>query len=113
MTNTYTWNIDKLFTRSETLQDGTVRDDAVVEIHWRRTATSEDGYTANYKGVNFITSVLTDSSNYVPFDSLTIDHILNWIKATNLDDMINITKILDANIVQQRNPKVERSLPWL
>lgn len=113
MANTYAWHIDQLYTRSETAQDGTVRDDAVVEIHWRRSATSDDGYTADFHGVNFVTSAQVAADDYIAFDSLTLEQVVGWVESTNIDDVLNIAEKLDYDIVQQRNPKVDRSLPWL
>lgn len=111
MTNTYEWHIDKIFTRSEAATDGTMRDDSVVEIHWRRTATSFDGYTADFHGVNHVTSKEVKQENYIPFDSLTLDQVIEWVESTNIDDVLSITEKLDYDIVQQRYPKVERSIP--
>ena len=93
-----TWNISQL--------DRQTSDGFVTVAHWQCTATDGD-YSASI--VN--TFSWSDGSPTVPYDSLTQETVLGWIWANGVDkDAVEAS--LEAQIAEQKAPKIARGLPW-
>ena len=93
-----TWNISQL--------DRQTSDGFVTTAHWTATATDGD-YSASI--VN--TCSWSDGSPTVPYASLTQETVLGWIWANGVDkDAVEAS--LEAQIAEQKAPKIARGLPW-
>lgn len=73
----------------------------VTEIHWKLTVTSSDGLSA--ERVGFIT--LTKGNTVIPFEDLTKDNLLSWVKnSLGSSFVVDAETSLKNNIIEQRTP---------
>lgn len=79
--------------------------DIVTTIHW--TATKADG---EYVASVYSTQVVETGDTVIPFADLTPEIVKGWL-ADKLD--LEATEVtLDAQIAEQKSPKVVSGLPW-
>ena len=85
--------------------------DGFVHVaHWNASKTDGDFSASTYGTVSF---TKTDGMNLIPFDSLTEDKVLNWVKSSiGAEGVTAIDAALAANIAEQKAPKVLSGLPW-
>jgi hypothetical protein len=82
----------------------------VVKIYWTLTGTNENGISADYAAWTDIT--LDTSSEFVPFNSLTMNQVIAWIPSYHIE---NAKPVVEERIALQVNPAifvVEADLPW-
>ena len=108
MAITYTWSITGLKTKNE--GDNT---NAVVQTYWKKIGTDENGNEGTFSGATPFTSVDVPAGEFVAFEDLTEETVLDWIKSVvvgNYEQHVNgqIQKQIDDKIT----PVVEASLPW-
>jgi hypothetical protein len=108
MANTYTWT-------AETLQDyptyqGQVR--CVFRIYY--TCTGTDGVnTAKYGAWCTIAYDDTNNYNYIPYENLTNDICMEWVKSAIGDKMQILSQAVDKKLMQLSNPPTEQTPPWI
>jgi hypothetical protein len=79
--------------------------DIVTTIHW--TASKQDGdFTASAYG----TVGVEVGDTVIPFASLTEETVKTWL-AEKLD-LVEMEASLDAQLAEQKAPKVASGLPW-
>ena len=79
--------------------------DIVTTVHW--TASKQDGeFTASSYG----TVGVEVGDTVIPFASLTEETVKTWL-ADKLD-LVAMESALDAQIAEQKAPKVASGLPW-
>lgn len=88
--------------------DRVIEDGTVVAIHWR-AFMQENQYAASTSGVTTL-SRETKSPDFIPFEDLTEEVVVNWVKQ-NVDTE-SIEANLLAQIAQQKTPKETSGLPW-
>ena len=88
-------------------------DNVVFQVHYRRQATEVDGektWLAETYGAQ--TMPAPSPEDYTPYEDLTFEQVCGWLEATL--DVAVIDAALEANIEEQKNPKVLQSpLPWV
>lgn len=110
MAITYTWKITGLKTKN--VSDN--KQNAVVQTYWQKIGTDENGNEGTFNGATpFTVDPTDDSGPYIPFEQLTEEDVINWIKTIvvgNYEEHVNgqIQKQIDEKI----NPVTEASLPW-
>lgn len=78
--------------------------DVIYTIHWTLTAENENGTTASAIGT---TSMLDpDSDNFTPYDALTEEIVVGWLKSENVDSD-SIKEGLDKQINEKEAPTKE------
>jgi len=99
MTTTTTWHIANLERETATGK--------VTTIHYTVDAT--DGtYQAGAYG-----SLAVDGEIAVPFKDLTEEIVIRWVLEALGDEKVQeVQAALDAQLEQQRAPKVATGLPW-
>lgn len=102
---TYLWNISQMDTVPS--EDGLT--DVVVTAHWQCTGTQGE-YSAQVYGTCSFT--LDASKDFIPYDSLTLQEVLNWCWASGVDK--NATQAnIDTQIENLINPPIiVLPLPW-
>ena len=116
MALTYTWKLTGL-----KKQDTADFNDLVIGTRWRVTGTDEDGNEGSFDGATPLDIPDADEAGYIPYEELTEDLVLGWIKnvvsgsnmATNYWDHIN-GRIVES-IDSKRTVVVEiqeTDLPW-
>jgi len=106
----YTWKITGLKTKDVS----EVRPDTVVQTDWTKTGMDENGNTGTFSGATpFTVDPTDDSGTFVPFNELTEQNILDWIKTIVVGDY---EKHVNAQIQKQINDKIvvvkDMPLPW-
>ena len=110
MAITYTWKVTSLKTKN--VADN--MPNAVVQTYWQKIGTDENGNTGTFSGATPFTVDPTDESGpFIPFDQLTEEDVLTWIKSIvvgSYEEHVNgqIQKQIDEKV----NPVSEASLPW-
>ena len=88
-------------------------DNVVFLVHWRRQASEVDGektWSAETYGAQ--TMPAPSPEDYTPYEDLTFEQVCGWLEASM--DVAVIDQALEANIEEQKNPKVIQSpLPWV
>jgi hypothetical protein len=110
MAITYTWKVTSLKTKN--VADN--MPNAVVQTYWQKIGTDENGNTGTFSGATpFTVDPTDDSGPFIPFEQLTEEDVLTWIKSIvvgSYEEHVNgqIQKQIDEKV----NPVSEASLPW-
>jgi hypothetical protein len=96
--STIVWNISQL--------DRQTSDGFVTTAHWQANATDGD-----YSASVISTCSWSDGTPTVPYASLTKETVLGWIWANGVDKAA-VEASLEAQIAEQKAPKIARGLPW-
>ena len=105
MATTFTWNVSQL--------DRELADGYVYTAHWRCDAVSselrEDGepYRAGAYGS---VGLERPESDLIPFDDLTKDQVIGWVKS-KLNEA-EIEAAIEAQLAEQITPTRGQGVPW-
>lgn len=80
----------------------------VVTVHYNVKAMWGKEYVRSYGTVSF--SPDPDASDFVTFDQLTEETVLNWVKAKL--DTAQIEQALSQKLNKKLNPTIVSGLPW-
>lgn len=111
MTLTYTWKLKSLKkTNTSDLSD------VVIGTRWELTGTDEDGISGTFYGATPFSLNKVDPNNFTPYEQLTQEQVLDWIKGFVTDKYkehveSQIQKQIDA-IKNPSNEVEDRSFPW-
>jgi len=106
---TYTWSITSIKTKTE----GT-NVNAVVQTYWKKTGKDSADHEGTFSGATpFTTTTMPAGAVFVPFDQLTEEIVLGWVKAVvvgGYEEHVNaqIAKQIDEKI----NTVTEAKMPW-
>jgi len=123
MANTYTWSINAL----DCIPSADGQTNVVSNVHWIVTATSTETHTlTNYNNttstVPYSSSAYgtqsltyTEGNPFTPYDGLTQDTVIEWVKtAMGSEQIASIKTSLDNQIANLINPPiVTPPLPWV
>jgi hypothetical protein len=104
----YTWKVTSLKVKDE----GSHKN-AVVQTYWQKIGTDENGNEASFSGATPFTSADVPDGEFVPFEELTEETVLDWIKAVvvgSYEEHVN-SKIIEQ-LLDKVNPVSEAKLPW-
>lgn len=102
----YTWEVTSLKTKTEGSNAN-----AVVQTYWKKIGTDEHGNTGVFEGATPFTAINVPEGEFIPFEQLTEETVLNWIKSVvvqQYETHVNskIQEQIDINII------VQPGLPW-
>ena len=105
---TATWDIANMERR---LPDGnTPPEGEVYTIHWT-VSLEQDGETAGAYGSIGLGD--PDPGSYTPFDEITKNQAIGWVKAGLGDEQVaTIEAALEEQIQQKLNPTSAAGVPW-
>ena len=110
MAVTYTWKVTSLKVK-DVSED---RTNAIVQTYWTKTGTDEDGNQGVFSGATpFTLDPTATSGPFIPFEELTEENVLDWIKSVvigSYEDHVN-SKIAEQ-ITNKVTPTTEAKLPW-
>jgi hypothetical protein len=108
MAITYSWKVTGLKT---TTLNGTP--DVVVQTYWEKIGT-ENGHTGKFSGATpFSVGTMPAGTTFIPFDQLTEEDVLTWIKAVVVESYEqHVNEKIQNDINRSMNPVVDASLPW-
>jgi hypothetical protein len=98
----YTWRILKLGLQDELNSEGTLLENSVVNVKWRRHATDTDGTQASYVGNTNFSAADTAAADFVALNDLTNVQVVAWLEESISDAEI-------ARINEQLNIKINRN----
>jgi hypothetical protein len=102
----YNWKINRL----DLIPDNEGKLNYVTNINWTYFATDEN-FEASSSG-NLGLSQTFDSPNYVPYEQLTEEDVINWLELTlNVTEMQNALNIELNKLINP--PIVNLPLPWV
>lgn len=81
MALTYTWEITSLKTKTEGENVN-----AVIQTYWKKIGTDEHGHTGEFEGATPFTAANVPPEEFIPFEQLTEEIVLNWVKAVVVGD---------------------------
>lgn len=114
MNITYTWKVKNIKTRDEVNEQGGTLPNAVIQTYWEKIGTDEDNKIGTFSGATPFTPTNVPDEEFIPFEELTEEIVLNWIKAVVVD---SYETHVDEKILQQimaaKQPIVEQNLPWV
>jgi hypothetical protein len=109
MAITYTWKVTSAKTKTEGLNQN-----AIVQTYWTKTGTDENGNTGTFSGATPFTTVgMPEGYTFIPFDQLTEEMVLEWIKAVVIggyEEHVNAQ--IQKQIDDKLTPVTEATLPW-
>lgn len=114
MTITYKWEVDMMHTKS----DSNISD-AIVEVHWSKHGTDENGIIGRYPGMSKFSIKDIDPNNFIPAKNLNKEDVLTWIQNTiNKNHMHHIDTQIKNYIAFQVKDQVEKTMtydefPWV
>ena len=104
----YTWKVTGIKTKTE----GT-REKSVVQTYWSKIGTNEDGITGTYNGAIPFTSIDLADEDFIPFENLTEEIVLDWIKEIVVNDFEqHVNNSIAKQIEEKINPPVDARFPW-
>ena len=105
---TATWSIVNL---ERKLPDGnTPPEGQVYTAHWTVNLEDQGESAGAYGSVGFGDP---DPGNYTPFDQLTEDQVIGWVKSALGDEqVVSIETALADQIQQKLNPTSAAGVPW-
>jgi hypothetical protein len=110
MAITYTWKITGLKTK-DVSED---KPAAVVQTYWQKIGTDEDGNEGTFSGATPFTVDPTDESGpFIPFEELTEEDVLDWIKTVVVGGYADhVNGQIAKQIEEKISPVIENRLPW-
>ena len=109
MAITYTWEVTSIKVKDE----GSFTN-AVVQTYWKKIGTDENGNEGTFSGATpFTTTTMPAGNTFVPFEELTEEMVLEWIKDVVVNDNERQIKEQIAKQIHDKiTPVTEASLPW-
>lgn len=110
MALTYTWLVTSLKVKNVSEQ----KQDAIVQTYWKKIGTDENGNQGTFSGATpFTVDPSDDSGPFVPFEELTEEDVLNWIKSVVVGSYEeHVNGVIQKEIDDKINPTVEKNVPW-
>jgi len=106
----YTWQILRFNLNDELNHEGTLLENSIVNIKWKRVATDTDGTSASYVGNTKLSAANTAADDFIALNTVTKDTAIGWIEANLGSDEINrINSQLDYKIERNRVRQVKPS----
>lgn len=107
----YTWKLERLKRKSTS---GITN--AVIQTNWTKTGTDENGVSGTFSGSTPFPLESVDSENFVSYENLTEEKILEWIKSVVVGGYEeHVNEQIAKQIEEQVNPEIEdgdSDFPW-
>ena len=102
----YNWIISQI----DTVPEANGLTDIVSVIHWRCNLEQDPSIDA----YGTVTLTEVDSDNFLLFEDLSKEQVVNWVKSSLGDERISqITESLNARLQNKLNPRtVVKNVPW-
>ena len=92
----YTWKINSIIKKTVNSID-----DVILTVVWERTGISDDGYEGSFKQATNFNIGTIDEESFVPYEELTKEIIVNWLKESIDTDKVN--KVIEDEIQKARD----------
>jgi len=113
MAITYTWKLTSL-KKYENYQD---TDHVVFQTYWKKIGTDENGVQGEFSGATPLDVTNLNTDNFVPYDQLTEETILSWIKPVVVGEYEkHVNQQIAKQIAEKANQESqvgEKEMPWI
>lgn len=108
----YTWKLKSLKRK-----DSSNLKNIIVQTYWQKIGTNENGVEGIFEGATPFDLNTINQDNFVPYEELTEEMILSWIKSqvtNNLGYEEHINGRIKKQIDEKENPVIEVTggFPW-
>jgi hypothetical protein len=107
MAITYEWDVTSM-----KVVDVNNLENIVIQTYWSKKGTDENGNEGIFYGATPLPIADLDPNNFVPYNQLTKQIVINWIQDM-IKDQNHINEQIQKNINLKKNPLVEKPLPWV
>lgn len=108
---TYEWSVQQL-----KVSDSGSLQNVVIQTYWGLKATDENGNFGVFNGATPFNINQVNSGSFIPFEQLTEETIISWIKEQVYSVRYvkdNIDRVIDKQIREKTNQVRTATLPWL
>ena len=111
MTMTYTWKVTNMKVRDEVNANGDTLPKAVCQTYWDKTGVDANGNEGKFSGATPFSAANVPAGQFVAFDQLTEEVVLEWIKAVVVG---GYEEHVNGMIAKQIADKAvtEATMPW-
>lgn len=107
---TYTWQIMKLDLQDELNHEGTLLENSIVSIKWKRIVEDTDGTIASYVGNTKLSAANTAAADFVALIDVTNAMALEWVtNSVSSKDLERINEQLATKLERNRTRTVKPS----
>lgn len=108
---TYTWKVTGIKVRDEVNANGDALPKAVCQTYWSKIGVDASGNEGTFSGATPFTAANVPADQFVAFDQLTEEVVLDWIKAIVVG---GYEEHVNGMIAKQIADKAvtEQSMPW-
>ena len=104
----YTWKVTGLKSQTVSGIDG-----VIFQTYWTKTGKDENGNEGVFSGATPFKEVDVETNGFIPFDQLTEEDVLGWIKAVVVGDYENhVNQQIQKQIDQKTMNITEAKMPW-
>ncbi len=107
----YTWKLDSL-KKTDTQSMSNV----IIQTFWKKTGIDENGNEGSFQGATPFDLSSVDPNNFVSYEDLTEEIVLNWIKSVVVGDYEeHVNEQIQRQIDLKANPIIDvknNELPW-
>lgn len=111
MSMTYTWKVTGIKVRDEVNASGDTLPKAVCQTYWNKVGVDAKGNEGTFSGATPFTAANVPADQFVPFDQLTEEIVLGWIKSIVVGQY---EEHVNGVIAKQISNKAitESNMPW-
>lgn len=111
MTIAYAWKVTNIRVCDEVNADGETLPQAVCQTYWEKKGVDANGNEGSFVGATPLSAANIPADQFVPFDQLTEEIVLGWIKSVVVG---NYESHVNGRIAKQIADKatVEATMPW-
>lgn len=85
----YSWKIARLGLDDELNNDGVLLENSIVQIHYKRIATDDDGTTSSYVGTCYFSAKAKAAADFIALNNVTNVLALAWLEESLGEEQIN------------------------
>jgi len=112
MSITYTWKL----TRFKKLDSSNTLSNVVFQTYWDKIGTDAHGNTGRFIGATPFDPAAVDPNNFIPYESLSEEIVLGWIKSVVVGTYEeHVNEQIAKQISEKINTHVEvteKEFPW-
>jgi hypothetical protein len=108
MAITYSWKVTSIRVKQqETLSD------VVVQTYWEKIGVDEFGNEGKFSGATPFSEKNIDPGQFIPFEQLTEEIIISWIKAVVVGEYeTHVNEVIAKQIDDKKYVVQDKPLPW-
>lgn len=103
----YNWKVVKL--EAKTINDV---QGAIFHASWIKTGINDQGIEGSYQGTTEFNNLDPLSESFIPFEQLTEEIILDWVKKEINNEYENFINELIENEINSKITTYEVNFPW-